>query len=268
MSMSNQELPLSGNAELLYQLSGDFYNMAKDGATKVASKRIYVINCDDEADNIRRSARKAALRKIAENQEIRKYAIDTRNIDQETIRNPRANLQYWHRSDQFIDQEMQEKLDVFSKLHTVLEEIKEAYGKEPEYHDSYARVLYGHTERTLRIKEGDKDIFAPQVSYLEQLLFARYRLSMEEIKRMSVVEIKKAILKKDEDLLKRGAYLDRTGGITKDSGDSRQIVIDGNSKHTPQNIVEAIFGNNEFRRDGEKKATRTITITITDEVKD
>lgn len=267
MAISDQKLPLSGNAELLYQLANDFYDMTVNGAKRVPSKRMYVIRCDDEPTSIRRSARTAALKKIAEFQQIKKFAIDTRNIDQDSTRNPRKSLQYWHRSDQFIDEEMQDKLNVFAKLFRVLEDIKESYGQEPEYHDSYARVLHGHVERTMRIKEGDKDIYTPQVSYLEQLLFARYRLSMEEIKKMSGLDIKKAILKKDEDLLKRGAYLHDTGGIHKDSS-GQSIVIDGNSKNTQQNIIEAIFGNTNFRRDGENKVQRTITITITDEVRD
>ena len=264
MAISDQKLPLSGNAELIYQLSNDFYDMTVNGAQRVPSKRMYVIKCDAEPTSIKRSARKAALNKIAESQQIKKIAIDTRNIDQETTRNPRKSLQYWHRSDQFIDEDMQEKLNIFAKVNTVLEDIKESYGKEPEYHDSYARVLHDHVARTMRIKEGDKDIHAPQVSYLEQLLFARYRLSMEEIKRMSNIEIKRIILNKDEDLLKRGAYLNNTGSINSGAG----LVIDSNGRNTQQNIIEAIFGNNNFRRDGENKVQRTITITITDEVKD
>lgn len=268
MAMSDTKLPLSGNAELLYQLANDFYDMTENGAKTVPSQRMYVITTDNEPSVVKRSARKAALKKLAEAKQIKKFAIDTRNINQETTRNPRKSLQYWHRSDQFIDEDMQDKLNVFAKLNRVLEDIKEAYGKEPEYHDSYARVLHDHVGRTLRIKQGDRDIFAPQVSYLEQLLFARYRLSMEEIKRMSGLDLKKAVLKKDEDLLKRGAYLDGTGGLNKDSGSNQSIVIDGNKKTTQQNLVEAIFGNSNFRRDGENKVQRTITITITDEVKE
>jgi hypothetical protein len=78
--------------------------------------------------------------------------------------------------------------------------------------------------------------------------------------------LKKTILEKDEALLKRGTFVEQTGGLIKNNNSSNQIVIDGNS--TPKNIIEAIFGNNEFRRDGEKKVQRTITISITDEVKE
>jgi len=269
MPISDQKLSTSGNAELLLRLSSDFRMMVLGGAEMTSSKRIYVINCDDEPVSVKSSARVAAFKKIAELSTIKKIAIDTRNIDQETQRNPRRNLQYWHRSQEFVDQEMQDKLEVFAKLYSVLQNIKENYEREPEYHDSYSRVLHGHVERTLRIKEGDKDFFSPQISYLEQILYSRYRISLEEIKRMSSLDIKKAILKKDEDLMKRGAYLDSTGGFNKDSNVQKNIVIDGNSsKNTQQNIVEAIFGNTDMRRDGEKKVQRTITSTIMDEVKE
>jgi hypothetical protein len=195
-----------------------------------------------------------------------KVAIDTRHIDQETTRNPRRALQYWHRTDPFISEDVQGKLDVFSKLMTVLDSIKEDYGKENAYHDSYARELHGHLERVLRIKIADGEYHEPQLAYLEQLIYARYRLSMEEIKRMDYAGIKKAVLSKDEDLIRRGVFLEQTGGLEKKS--TGPIVIDGNSRTTQQNVIEAIFGNNNFRRDGEKKVERTITITISDEVKE
>jgi hypothetical protein len=81
--------------------------------------------------------------------------------------------------------------------------------------------------------------------------------------------IKKAILDKDEDLLKRGAYLYRTNDsdLQKSSGTNQNMVVDGKAS-TQENIINAIFGNSDFRRNGEKKVQRTITITITDEAKD
>jgi hypothetical protein len=260
----DQKLSLSGNAELISKMTSDFVKLAAAGAKQLPSKRIYIIKDDVENDAIKRSARKAALRKLAE--PIVKKAIDSRRINQKDTRNPRRSLQYYHRSDQFISEDVQNKLDVFSKVMHVLEGIKESYGKENAYHDSYARELYGHVERALRLKIADGDIHEPQLAYLEQLIYARYRLSLEQISRMNDVQIKKAILNKDEDLIRRGVYLEHTGGLEKNS--TGPLVIDGNKSNTQQNIVEAIFGNNDFRRDGEKKVERTITITIKDEVKD
>lgn len=265
MSISDKELPLSGNAELILRLSNDFCDMVKNGAKQVSNKRIYIINCDKESTFVERSARKAALKKLAENK-IKKIAIDTRRLNQESQRNPRKNLQYWHRSDLFINDDIQSKINVYSKLFKVLNNIKESYGSEPEYHDSYARVLRGHVERALRVKEADKEYFAPHLSYLEQLLDARYRLTLDDIKNASESDLKLSILKKDENLVKRGLFLNESGSINKESQDYK--IIKGQQDNTQQNIIEAIFGNNNIRRDGEKKVQRTITITISDEVKD
>lgn len=263
MSISNQKLTLGGNAELLNKLTDDFYQLATGRARMVPSQRIYRIACEVESPEIERSARKAALRSLAP---LTKVAMDTRRVDQNTVRNPRPNLQYWRRSGQFVDDNMQDKLNVFTKLMGVLQGIKKAYGSEPEYHNSYARQMHGHVERALRLKTGDKDYFSPQLVYVEQILFARYRLSMEQLRKQSAEELKKAILSKDEDLLKRGVYLDNTGGLSKNSDKQTQISVNGKPT-TQQNIIEAMFGNKNFRQDGEKKVERTITITITDEVK-
>jgi hypothetical protein len=267
MPISDRKLPLEGNVELIDKMTEDYGHMVASGASKFPSKRFYKISYTEEPDIISRSARKAALSNLLA-PKLTKIAIDTRRINQEEIRNPRTNMQNWHRSDLFVNDNVQDKLDVFGKVKECLVEIKEVYGKQPEYLTSYAAELDGHVDRALRLNIGDKDYFEPQLAYLEQLLFARYRLSMDEIKRIEKRDIKKAILSKDEDLLKRGAYIDRTGGFSKVSEDPHKIVINGNGAGTQQNIIEAIFGNNNIRRDGEKKVQRTITITVTDEVKD
>lgn len=260
----DQKLSLSGNADLISKMTADYVKLASAGAVQLPSKRIYIVKDDAESDAVKRSARKKALQKLA--LPIVKNAIDSRRIDQQTTRNPRRALQYYHRSDEFVNEDVQKKLNTFSRLMGVLEEIKSSYGKENAWHDSYARELYGHVERALRIKVADGDYHEPQLAFLEQLVYARYRLSMEEIDRMDGLMIKKAILKKDEDLVRRGVYLEHTGGLEKNS--TGPLVIDGNSRTTQQNIVEAIFGNNDFRRDGEKKVERTITIKIVDSVVD
>ncbi len=101
---------------------------------------------------------------------------------------------------------------------------------------------------------------------MEQLLFARYRLSLNDIKGMSKEALRERIMQKDEHLLKRGRYQSAVG---KSELESRAVTIkDGNGKITQDSIVNAIFGNNNFRREGENKVERTITITIRDEVLD
>jgi len=267
MSISNRKLPLGGNADLLHKLAGDFDILSKSKVTRVPQERVYILHCEPESWGISRSARKAAIKALDKNTGFVKLAFDTRRINQEAERNPRTNLQYWARSQQFIDEELQSRINLLAKVMGVLTGIKEAYGTAPEYFESYSRVLYDQIERVLRIKQGDQEIFRPQVAYLEQLLFARYRLSMDELAKIGEEELRRKILDKDENLLKRGVYEHQSGGPAVKTGVGA-LVIDGNSKTTPQNIVEAIFGNNDLRRTGEKKVQRTITITISDEVKD
>lgn len=262
--MHDQKLSLSGNAELISKMAADYAKIASAGQTQLSANRIYIVKDDAESGAIVRSARKKALQTLA--QPIVKNALDSRRIDQEETRSPRRGLQYYHRSDEFVSEDLQRKLNTFSRLMTVLDNIKDNYGKENAWHDSYARELYNHTERALRLKVADGDYHEPQLAFLEQLIYARYRLSMEEIDRMDKVLLKKAILKKDEDLEKRGVYIEHTGGLEKES--TGPLVIDSNNSKgsTQQNLVEAIFGNNNFRRDGERKVERTITIKITDNV--
>jgi hypothetical protein len=257
----HNKFSIANYIELISNLAQDFevYNDKKN--PNVPNKLTYNITIPEESPAIKRSARLAALSELSQ-PAIKKLAFDTRRIDQEHSRNPRENLQYWQRSDQFIDDEMQEKIDIFAKLIKPMDEIKKSFGAQPEWHSSYARTLHESLYRILRIKEADLDIFRPQVAYLEQLMFARYRLSMEELARIKESDFKDIILKKDESLLKRGAYLH----MTKDNEPKEIIIKDSNSANMQQNIVNAIFGNNDFRKDGERSCVRTITITIKDEV--
>jgi hypothetical protein len=189
---------------------------------------------------------------------ITKVAFDTRRFNSETTRNPRSNLQNWVRSQPFIDSEMQNKLETLGRLWNPLQELKTTYGTNPSWHESYARVLHDTVENTLRIKEADGEVFHPQVAYLEQLMFARYRLSMDEIGNMSADKLKTAILQKDENLLKRGVYqpLQQVTSAENNLNLSKDGKVD-------ESLINAIFASN-IRRPGEAKATRTITITITD----
>jgi len=262
--MKSSKIKLNDCIEVISQFAKDFHALT-DPDLSVPSKLSYKIASDNsESTTIERSAREAAYK--ASLTGIKKVAFDTRRFDQETTRNPRSNLQSWVRSEQFIDEDMQEKIDTFARMLKPLEELKQSFGAQPEWHDSYSRTLYDHVQRILRIKQADLDIFKPQLSYLEQLMFARYRLSMEELKRIKEAELKEVILKKDENLLKRGTYLAVTQSEPIKEA-SNVVIKDGNGV-TQESIVNAIFGNNGFRRDGEKTVERTITITIKDQVID
>ena len=58
---------------------------------------------------------------------LAKFAMDTRQIDQEHDVNPRRNLQYYHRSQQFIDAEINKKMASFAELMPVLNKIQDTY---------------------------------------------------------------------------------------------------------------------------------------------
>lgn len=250
--MMTKQLSLAELAELNEKMAEDFISYSGDNLA-MPSKLQYNVGIGGDFSSLR-SSRLAVLASYKPKGFV-KQAFDTRRVDQEHSRNPRSNLQYWHRSQEFIEAEDQRRIDIFAKLLDPLEQIKQKYGTHVEYFDSYSRVLHDAVNRVLRIKEADQDIFRPQLNYLEQLLFARYRLDLEKLEKSSKQELEHIIISRDEKLLKRGTLSPIPVGINKNGDET-----------VGTNIVNAIFGNNEFRRHGEKSVTRTITITITDKV--
>lgn len=260
--MSDKKLPFSGNALLLDKIVTDFNKLIDVNAEEIPKVRVYKIACEEESPIIERSARKCALSAMQESVGFTKLAIDSRRIDQNIERNPRPAIQYFQRSDQFIDNGLQNDINIFSKLLVPLIEIKGSYGDQPEYLDSYSRVLHENLERVLRIKQSDQEYHKPQIEYLKQLVFARYRLSMEEISKLSAMQLKAKILDKDESLIKRGLFLQNTNGPEVKT--ATIPVKTGIEPTTQESIINAIFGNNDIRKGSERSATRTITITISD----
>jgi hypothetical protein len=269
MSVDNKVLPLDGCANLISNLVDDFASSARNGS-EMPSKKVYKVQASLEPGIVKRAARTAAMRAMLPPDELRKVAFDTRRINQETERVPRANLQYWNRSQQFLDEEAKNRIKSLAKLIKPLEMIRDKYGHHPEYFQSYARSLHDSVKRAIKVDEEELDIFRPQIDYLEQLLFARYRLSLEDLQKKQPKNIYDQLIKRDEDLIRRDAYLK----VTNDAGDdgvkqsSFSLGKDGNGLNatTQDSIINAIFGNKDLRRDGEKKVERTITITIKDEV--
>ena len=258
MGDNNKTLPFDGCVELINKIIDDFVVFANN-PQPIPSKLTYKIaSRRDNAPEI--AARKAAIRNIEDGLFLKKLAFDTRLIPKNQ-RIPRKNLQVWNRSEEFIDSRKHNQIKTFSRLIEPLDNIKKYYGEEPEYHDSYARKLHDLISRALRVKEEDLEVYAPQLEYIEQLLDTRYRLSMEDVSKMDKLALETRILSKDEDLLQRGRYLKATEQEKKIS-----VIKDGNNGITQESIVNAIFGNNNIRRDGEKTVERTITITIRDEV--
>jgi len=138
-----------------------------------------------------------------------KVAFDTRRINQETDYIPRRGLQNYHRSEKFISDTIAEKVSAFKKLSNVLDTLKLQYGRNPEWHDSYTRVLASAVHRGLRTIEADDDFSDAQPSmasldYLEELMYVRYRMTAAELSAISEEKLRDAILSKDELLVKSG----------------------------------------------------------------
>jgi hypothetical protein len=160
------------------------------------------------------SVRKVAFASLS-NQGLTKVAFDTRRVNQETDFIPRRGLQNYHRSEQFVSEAVFHKITAFNKLNGVLDQLKADLGKEPEWQDSYARVLSSAIQKSLRTDQSDGDFSDAQPSmaslaYLEELLYVRYRLTPESLLTMSEDQLRLTILKKDELLLRREANIDFT----------------------------------------------------------
>lgn len=256
---------------LIYKIASD-YSKYSSVNENIPAEKEYKITSLAEDRSICREARLQALEELRPSK-IKKFAFDTRKTNQENTRNPRKNLQYWHRSDAFITKEDENILKTYSKLAKVLKKLKDKFGTSPEWFDSYSRQLYDNVYRILRVKEADFDIFRPQLNYLEQLIFARYRLSMENLEKFSSQDLEDRILSKDEELIGRNNYLKEIQSSSDEDntkyGISQNKIISGQDKTTQESIVNAIFGTGaDFRKDGERTVERTITIKITDNVID
>jgi len=287
MAISDKKLPFDGNAEVLSKLTGDYLINITSKVTDVKSQIQYEINCNTEPSGIERSARKAVLARFVPTSMIKK-AFDTRNINQEKQRNPRGNLQFWHRSDPFISKNSEEKLSIFFKLMSAVKKIKSKYEYAPEFFNSYVRILYDHLERILRVNINDRDYSDSQLAYLEQLLFARYRIELKDIVEKSDSELEEIILSKDEDLVRRGfdtkPMETRAKGIINNGRtnnyDERILalleanlkqhnhpILVGVERHDTKDSMESLFGRSlHSANDG--KANIRITIHICDEVEE
>ncbi len=203
-----------------------------------------------------RLLRQAALQSTISNNGFTKIAFDTRRIDQETEYNPRRGLQNYHRSEAFISEALAQKVKNFGKLRGVLVNLKNIYGKEPEWQDSNARVLLSTLDNGLRTSTQDGDFSESQpstgsIDYLEQLMHVRYRLSFDDITKMGEVDLKKVILSKDEELTR------------KDVKQALEITKNDVSTQKYDSLIEKLFEGCKASADN-PDVERTITITIRD----
>lgn len=206
------------------------------------------------------SLRKQGLDSLLSGNGIIKVAFDTRRIDQETEYNPRRGLQNYNRSEAFISEAISEKLKNLAKLKDVLDKLKAKYGREPEWQDSYARVLLNTLDSGLRtgIEDGDYTSAQPGVGsldYIEELLHMRYRLSLGELSKMAESNLTNVILSKDEDLTR------------KDVNKAIEISKSDVANESYDTLMEKLFGGVKATQDN-PEVERTITITIRDSIKD
>lgn len=210
--------------------------------------------------------------------EFKKLAFDSRRVNQETDRNPRANLQFYHRSDPHLHPDEEAKLKSLSVLVEPLNQIQEEYGGSPDYHNSYARQLTDQLHNIFASEE--INAFKPKLDYLTQILYMRYRITPDTLKTASAIELKDLLLKKDETLLKKSmvshfvkkpvveptmpafAYLPPPMPLPA-PGPAVPSNINIKTGDVSDGLAQAIFAGLK-RNDGENSLTRTITIQIVD----
>lgn len=185
-----------------------------------------------------------------------KQAFDTRRIDQETEYNPRRGLQNYNRSEAFLSEAMGQKVKNFAKLRKVLAGLNQEYGKEPEWQDSNARVLLSTLDKGLRLEQQDGDFSEAQPAmgsfdYIEELMHVRYRLGFDDLEKLGEEDLRKVILSKDEELIRKEAL--NSVQISK-----REIAVQGYDT-----LLEKLFTISAPNAD-QPVIERTISITIRD----
>jgi len=203
--------------------------------------------------------RKEAIKSLSETKII-KLAFDTRRINQEIDYIPRRGLQNYHRSEAFISEALSQKLNNFVKLKLALDELKEKFEAQPEWQDSYARVLLNSINRAIRFDQKDGDYSETQpgvgsLDYLEELLHVRYRLDMNMIKSMSGDDLKRVLLEKDELLMKKDSVLPAINSV---EISKRDVATQGYDS-----LLDKLFGGVKATKEN-KNVERTVTITIRD----
>lgn len=221
-----------------------------------------------------------------------KIAFDTRRINQETDYNPRRGLQNYHRSEQFVSDSLSIKLEAFTKILKVVNSIKLEYGRDPEWQDSYTRILASAINKGLRTDQLDGDFSDAQPSvasldYLQELMYVRYRMTPEDLISTGETQIRKILLNKDEILSRKGmgqSHIISPSDVTKYSYDNMidKILVSSNEKEEPKKSFPIsqiqptpihIQTESGLGKLFEVKATpdspeveRTVTITIKDKI--
>jgi len=222
----------------------ELYSLISRGTEHIAERKLS------------RELRKAGLEAAQIGSGFKKLAFDTRRIDQETEFNPRRGLQNYQRSEAFITEAMSQKIQNFAKLRRVLVDLKQVYGREPEWQDSNARVLLATLDNGLRTVAQDGDFTESQpgvgsFDYLEELMHVRYRLGFDDLTRMNESDLKRVVLAKDEELTR------------KDVKNALEITKGDIAKNGYDSLIEKLLEGCRASADN-PDVERTITITIRD----
>jgi len=89
------KLPLDAKIALTAKMVDDLEFYIETKSTRCPTEQHFKVVSRDEDLGVERAARVAALNEL--NAGIKKVAFDTRRVDQEKDRNPRRNLQHWHK---------------------------------------------------------------------------------------------------------------------------------------------------------------------------
>jgi hypothetical protein len=201
---------------------------------------------------------------------MNKFAFDTRRVNQETTYNPRRGLQNYHRSEPFVSDHMKKKIAAFSHLAKVLNKIKDDFGRDAPWQDSYARVLQSAIQKGLRIKEADGDFSDAQPSmasldYLDELMYVRYRLTSEAIMNSSESELRKIVLAKDELLSDGNQSLNNNVYDHIMDKMLNSMATMATQMKSSDDLASKLFGDVKASKDN-PEVERTVTIHIKDKV--
>jgi hypothetical protein len=193
---------------------------------------------------------------------IVKVAFDTRHVDQEHDFIPRRNLQEYHNSQAFISENLENKIKNLLKLKDIVVSLRDKYGALPEWQDSYLRVLCNSIERCLRVSQKDGDITNTQpgsITYLEELLYLRYRIVVDQILDTSEETLVKILLNHDPQLRHHDSVLADTYKEAKSTNTS--VKTTGNTK-----LADQILGGIQLNSEN-LEVERVTTIVIKEKIK-
>lgn len=195
---------------------------------------------------------------ISAQQTLVKRAFDTRRINQNTEFNPRRNLQYFQRSEPYLNPHAADQIALFFKVKTAADQIRQQFIGEPDWLDSHTRILCNALDQTLRIEQRDMDYSPAQLEYLNELLYVRYRLRPEDIKQATEKQLQDTLMNKDERLLRRSIFINYQEGMNKHSVTHQAPVQD--------TLMDKLFTAKATAEN--KEIERSVTITIKDKIVD